>query len=160
MKYVRCVNRQVEKMDWNPSCGGNMGFTVELLGSYYDINFDTLKPSSKPVPLTCGLLGIERIFDVINNGISPEEAIAMFLCGLARQAYSFCGSPEVIHLSGGFTRNRCFVATLQQYCKVSLVGRYMLVRGLLEIARKEHGLDLSALIMSASSRRNLTRIIM
>ncbi|MDH5682527.1 MAG: ATPase, partial [Spirochaetota bacterium] len=45
MKFVSYQNREAVNMDWNNSCGGNMGFTLEVLGNSYEVNYDNLLPA-------------------------------------------------------------------------------------------------------------------
>ena len=136
-KYVTFKNRELIHLNWNISCGGNMGFTVEILGNYYDIDFSKLQPADDSIPVTCGLLGIERVFDEINKGSHPSEGIAKFIHGMVRNARHFAGKPEKIYLSGGFCMNTCFVKTLEKYCKVELLGRFVPLMGLISIAEEE-----------------------
>lgn len=136
-KYVTFRAGEPVNLNWNPSCGGNVGFTVEILGRYYDIDYGSLAPAAEWVPVACGLLGVERVFDEINRGLDPGEGVARFLHGLARSTHQFCGEPERVYLSGGFALNACFVQTFARYCEVRLLGRDALIRGLLRIARGE-----------------------
>ncbi len=146
-KFVIIRNREVKTMDWNSSCGGNIGFTTELLGKYYNIDYNSIKPSDKIIPVTCGLLGIEKIFDEINKGLMPEEVISMFLKGMAKNSYFFAKKPFHLYLSGGFSYNICFVETLKSYCDVSVLGRDILIRGLIRLVREEYGIkQLSSIV--------------
>ena len=130
-KFVTVANRIVTGLDWNTSCGGNLGFTLELLGQYYNIDYNLLKPEAGKIPVACGLLAIEKIMDTINSGSAPERAIAMFINGLCQNVYQFCQSPTIIYLSGGLTENNCFMQTLSNYCEVKPLGRDILLRGLI-----------------------------
>lgn len=132
-KYAVIENRQTAFLDWNTGCGGNLGFTLELLGKYYNINYHMLQPNPKKIPVACGLLAMEKIFDEINHGSLPEEAVAMFINGLCFYIHQFCQSPDLLYLAGGLTENACFVQTLRQYCEVKPLGRDILLRGLAEI---------------------------
>ncbi len=138
MKYVTFIDRQPQNMDWNSSCGGNMGFTVEVLGNYYDIDYSLLNPVSQSIPVTCGLLGVEKVFDEINNGLDPEIGVAKFLHGMAKISYSFSQKPGVVYLSGGFVNNQCFIRSLEEYCDVRLLGRDVLINGLVKIAQEKN----------------------
>jgi activator of 2-hydroxyglutaryl-CoA dehydratase len=135
-KYIIVKNRKVVGLDWNTSCGGNLGFTLELLGHYYNLNYNQLQPNKEKVQVTCGLLGIEKIFDEINKGLLPGEGVAKFIHGLAFNIFQFCHSPSLLYLSGGLTENLCFVQTLEQYCEVKTLGRDILLKGLVEIGKK------------------------
>ncbi|MFA4947215.1 MAG: ATPase [Candidatus Krumholzibacteriia bacterium] len=130
IKFVRLKGRKVEKLDWNLSCGSTTGATLELLGNYYDIDFSTLPPSDRWVNVTCGVFGMERVLEQISLGTSPEESVAMFLHGLVRNVIDFIGRPAHFYLSGGFCENPCFVLTAERYCRVTPLGRTVLLEGL------------------------------
>jgi activator of 2-hydroxyglutaryl-CoA dehydratase len=130
IKFVRFRGRKVEKLDWNLSCGSTTGATLELLGNYYDIDFSTLPPSDRWVNVTCGVFGMERVLEQISLGTSPEESVAMFLHGFVRNVIDFLGRPAHFHLSGGFCENPCFVRTAERYCRVTPLGRTVLLEGL------------------------------
>lgn len=129
-KYVRFRERKVRKLDWNQACGASTGFTLELLAKYYDIDFATLRDSVERIPVTCGVFAIEKIFDAIIRGESPERAIATFVHGIAHNVYNFAQKPEIIYLSGGLCSNRCFLDSLSRYSKVIPLGRNVLLEGL------------------------------
>ena len=137
-KYVTFKDRELVQLNWNTSCGGNMGFTVEILGNYYDVDYTKLEPSDDSIPVTCGLLGVERVFDEINNGIIPARGIAKFIHGMVKNAIHFAGNPKKIYLSGGFCINTCFVRTMEKYCEVSLLGRFVPLIGLKSIAENDY----------------------
>ncbi len=130
IKFVRLAGRKVDKLDWNLSCGSTTGATLELLGNYYDIDFKKLRPSEKWVNVTCGVFGMERVLEQISLGSSPEESVAMFLHGLVRNVIDFIGRPEHFYLSGGFCENPCFLETAARYCRVTPLGRAVLLEGL------------------------------
>lgn len=130
IKFVRFARRRVEKLDWNLACGSTTGATVELLGGYYDIDFDALEPSKQWFNVTCGVFGMERVLEAISTGTSPEESVAMFLHGVVRNVFDFAGRPERVHLSGGFCENRCFLETLERYCRIVPLGRMVPLEGL------------------------------
>ena len=130
IKFVRLKGRKVEKLDWNLSCGSTTGATLELLGNYYDIDFSTLPPSDRWVNVTCGVFGMERVLEQISLGTSPEESVAMFLHGFVRNVIDFLGRPAHFYLSGGFCENPCFVRTAERYCRVTPLGRTVLLEGL------------------------------
>ena len=137
-KFVTFKNGELQNLNWNTSCGGNVGFTVEILGNYYDIDFDKLEPVEEFVPISCGLLGVEKEFDEINKGFNPGVGIAKFIHGMARNVWHFAGKPEKIYLSGGFCMNKCFVKTLEKYCKLETIGRFVPLIGLKKIASDEN----------------------
>jgi activator of 2-hydroxyglutaryl-CoA dehydratase len=129
-KYCRFRGRRLDRLDWNQSCGANTGFTLELLARYYDVDFGCLPVAEHPIAVTCGVLGMEKIFDAVIHGDTPETAIAQFVGGLALNVFSFAGRPECMHLSGGLCLNGCFVASLERYCAVAPLGRMVLLEGL------------------------------
>ncbi len=130
IKFVRFRDRKIEKLDWNLACGSTTGATLELLGNYYDIDFSTLPPSDRWVNVTCGVFGMERVLEQISLGTSPEESVAMFLHGFVRNVIDFLGRPAHLYLSGGFCENPCFVRTAERYCRVTPLGRTVLLEGL------------------------------
>jgi hypothetical protein len=130
IKFVRLKGRKVDKLDWNLACGSTTGATLELLGAYYDIDFGMLKPAERWVNVTCGVFGMERVLEQISLGTAPEESVAMFLHGLVRNVVDFVGRPEHLYLSGGFCENPCFLATAGRYCRVTPLGRTVLLEGL------------------------------
>ena len=130
IKFVRFVGRKVDKLDWNLACGSTTGATVELLGGYYDIDFESLEPADKWINVTCGVFGMERVLEYISTGMTPEESVAMFLHGVVRNVYDFAGRPERLYLSGGFCDNPCFLKTIEKYCSVQALGRTVPLEGL------------------------------
>ena len=114
--------------DWNYMCGAMAGFTVELLGSYFNIDYEDLEVAQEHLPVMCGVLGMGAIFDKIADGLSPEKAVAMFIKGLAKNIYSFAGRAERIYLAGGLCENKLFVNSFP--CEVVLLGRYVQIEGL------------------------------
>jgi activator of 2-hydroxyglutaryl-CoA dehydratase len=130
IKFVRFAGRKVDKLDWNLSCGSTTGATVELLGGYYDIDFERLEPAEKWINVTCGVFGMERVLECISTGTTPEESVAMFLHGIVRNVYDFAGRPERLFLSGGFCENPCFLRTIDRYCRVTALGRTVPLEGL------------------------------
>ena len=130
IKFVRFRDRKIEKLDWNLACGSTTGATLELLGNYYDIDFSTLPPSDRWVNVTCGVFGMERVLEQISLGTSPEESVAMFLHGFVRNVIDFLARPARLYLSGGFCENPCFVRTAERYCRVTPLGRTVLLEGL------------------------------
>lgn len=130
IKYCRFVGRRSRGLDWNQSCGAAAGFTLELLGRYYNIDFADLAVAEKRISLTCAVFGIERIFDSIIKGSPVEEAVSRFVHGLAYNIFTFVQRPKKIYLSGGLCENRCFVKSLSLYCDVVPLGRHVLLAGL------------------------------
>jgi activator of 2-hydroxyglutaryl-CoA dehydratase len=128
IKYIRYQGGRLQDMGWNAECGASMGFTIELLGKYYSLDFNKMAIPPKTFSVTCGVLGISNIFDAITSGIDEEEAVASFVKGIAINAYRFAGSPKRIYLSGGLCDNRLFVESLP--CEVVPLGRFVLLTGL------------------------------
>lgn len=141
-KYITFKDRELSNLNWNVSCGGNMGFTVEILGNYYNIDYRELTPANDFIPVACGLLGIEKVFDEINNGNKPEAGVAKFLNGMAKNTWHFVGKPKKIYLSGGFCINKCFVKTLEKYCEVETLGRFVPLVGLLKMSSEIKNISL------------------
>jgi len=136
VKYVRLGEGRLLGMDWTTTCGSLTGFTLELLGRYYQLDYDTIEPSQKSVPVTCGVLGMEQLFELVSQGVSEEEAVARFARGLALNAHRFIGEPPRFHLSGGMCENRLFLRSFPQQTEVIPLGRFVLVEGLLAELQK------------------------
>jgi activator of 2-hydroxyglutaryl-CoA dehydratase len=132
VKYVHLRDRELVGMDWTATCGSLTGFTLELLGSYYDLDFSAIPPSPRSVPVTCGVLGMEQLFELVSQGISEAEAVARFTRGIALNAYRFLGEPARFHLSGGMCENRLFLRSFPEEAEVIPLGRFVLVEGLVE----------------------------
>ena len=130
VKYVSFAGRKVRKLDWNLACGSSTGATIELLGSYYEVDFDDLPASDKWINVTCGVFGMEKVLEHVSTGTPAEEAVAMFLHGMVRNIYDFTGRPEFLYLSGGFCDNKCFLKTFEKYCSVKALGRTVPLEGL------------------------------
>ena len=128
IKFVRYEEGQVKDMGWNAECGASMGFTIELLERYYDLDFANLAVPASSFSVTCGVLGMSHIFDAVVNGQSESEAVARFVKGIALNAFNFAGKPEKIYLSGGLCNNPLFVRSFS--CELIPLGRYVLLEGL------------------------------
>lgn len=128
IKYVQYETGNVKDMGWNSECGASMGFTIELLERYYDIDFSKLSVPPKSFSVTCGVLGMSHIFDAVVAGESETEAVARFVKGIALNAYNFAGKPEKIYLSGGLCDNPLFVSSFP--CHLVPLGRFVLLEGL------------------------------
>ena len=137
IKYIRYQDGQLLDMGWNAECGASMGFTIELLERYYNLDFHQMAVPEKTFSVTCGVLGISDIFDSITSGDGESEAVARFVKGIAINAYRFAGSPEKLYLSGGLCDNPLFVKSFP--CQVEPLGRFVLLNGLRRImaGRKE-----------------------
>lgn len=131
LKFVRFQNGEVADMGWNTECGASMGFTVELLGAYYGLDYASLPAPERGFSVTCGVLGMSRIFDAVVQGASEAEAVARFVRGIAMNAWRFAGAPENLYLSGGLCDNPLFLACLP--CAVRPLGRFALLEGLLAV---------------------------
>jgi activator of 2-hydroxyglutaryl-CoA dehydratase len=129
IKFIRFANGQMADMGWNAECGASMGFTIELLAKYYQLDFATLPVPENGFSITCGVLGMSHIFDAVVSGSSESEAVARFVRGIALNAYRFAGSPQHLHLSGGLCDNPLFIGSFP--CSVTPLGRFVLLEGLL-----------------------------
>ncbi|MCI5143971.1 MAG: ATPase [Candidatus Electrothrix sp. AR3] len=129
-KFIRYEATEVADMGWNAECGASMGFTIELLQKYYSIDYATTPVPENGFSVTCGVLGMSHIFDAVIAGSSETEAVAKFICGIARNAYRFSGSPARIYLSGGLCDNPLFISCFP--CEVIPLGRFVLLEGLKE----------------------------
>ncbi|MDW7772795.1 MAG: ATPase [Desulfobulbaceae bacterium] len=130
IKFVRYENNRISDMGWNAECGASMGFTIELLEKYYDLEYDTIPVPDRGFSITCGVLGMSHIFDAVISGLSETEAVARFVYGIAMNGYRFAGSPGRLYLSGGLCDNPLFVGSFP--CEVIQLGRFVLLEGLLE----------------------------
>ncbi|HHB77502.1 MAG TPA: ATPase [Desulfobulbus sp.] len=128
IKFVRYSEGRVVDMGWNAECGASMGFTIELLAKYYDLDYGEIPVPDTGFSITCGVLGMSNIFDAVVSGLSETEAVAKFVRGIARNAYRFAGSPERLYLSGGLCDNPLFVGSFP--CNVISLGRFVLLSGL------------------------------
>jgi len=128
IKYVTYNDGKIKDMGWNAECGASMGFTIELLEKYYDLDFSAMAIPKSSFSITCGVLGMSHIFDAVVNGESEAEAVAKFVKGIALNAYDFAKRPEKIYLSGGLCDNPLFVGSFP--CPVISLGRFVLLEGL------------------------------
>lgn len=128
IKLVQVQGRQVQEMNWNTECGAFCGQTVELLLSHFGLESETIAPAGKPLAVTCGVLGMTQLFDLIAADVPPEEALARFVRGIAENVHRFAGRPEKLYLSGGLCENRLFLASME--CEVVPLGRFVLLEGL------------------------------
>ena len=130
IKFVGFKGRKVSKLDWNLACGSSTGATIELLGSYYEVDFEGIDPSEEWINVTCGVFGMEKVLEHVSTGTEPEKALAMFIHGMVRNVRDFTGRPESLYLSGGFCENNCFLKTMERYCNVTPLGRTVPLEGL------------------------------
>jgi len=131
VKWVRFIDGKYKDLDWNGSCGSVTGATVEMLSKFYGVNSSEIPPQKERIPVTCGVFAMEKIMDDISSNIHAEVAIAKYINGIAYNTWNFAGKSEKIYLSGGFCLNNCFIKSLEFYCKVQPVGRFVLLQGLL-----------------------------
>ncbi len=136
MKFVQVEGGKVGRMEWNTQCGAMTGFTLELVGKYFGLDFSQASPVERGYPMTCGVLGLERAFDDLARGCTPEEALARVAKGIAVSAHKFAGSPSEFYLSGGMCDNPLFMASFPDDVQVTPLGRFVLVEGLLAEARE------------------------
>ena len=138
IKFVRYTGDQITDMGWNSECGASMGFTIELLEQYYDLDFNTIPIPDSGFSITCGVLGMSNIFDAVVGGSTEIEAVAKFVRGIAMNGYRFAGSPEKIYISGGLCDNPLFIGCFP--CEVVLLGRFVLLTGLKEHIKRSKNL--------------------
>ena len=137
IKYIKFKDRKIKKLDWNTTCGSSTGATIEMLGKYFNIDLSTLQSTDNWINVTCGIFGMEKILELVSSGEDPSIGVAKFIHGLARNVYYFTGRPDKIYLSGGFCLSKCFVGSLRKYCHVELMGRMVLIEGLIELLKDE-----------------------
>lgn len=128
IKFIKYQAGILQDMGWNAECGAAMGFSIELLERYYELDFKTLAVPERTFSITCGVLGMSDIFDAVVSGVDVGEAVARFVKGIAVNAFRFCGSPQKIYLSGGLCDNPLFVHSFP--CEVVPLGRFLLLEGL------------------------------
>jgi len=133
IKFIHYSSGRLKDMGWNSECGASMGFTIELLERYYDLDYHELPLPDRPFSVTCGVLGMSRIFDAVVTGTPDSEAVARFVMGIAINAFRFAGSPTKLYLSGGLCDNPLFVNSFP--CEVIPLGRFVLLKGLEAIAK-------------------------
>jgi activator of 2-hydroxyglutaryl-CoA dehydratase len=131
IKAVEVNQGQPTRMEWNNTCGALTGFTLELLGRYFNLDFSTILPSERALPITCGVLGMERLFDQVASGIPVENSIASFVRGMANWSHAFMDRPHSFYLSGGMCDNSLFLKSFPEDVRVEPLGRFVLLEGLL-----------------------------
>lgn len=133
IKYVQFQDKKFKDMDWNTSCASATGATIEMLLKFYNVRVEDLSFTKEKYAITCGIFGLEKIMDDVATGIEPKIAISKFVHGIAFNAYNFAKNPKKICISGGFCNNACFIKSLEEYCEVVPLGRFVLVDGLSSI---------------------------
>ncbi len=136
-KLVGFEERRPTKLDWSVGCAAATGATLEMLGRFYEIDFDRIVITEEWSPVTCGTYALERIMDAVSGGDAPDTAVARFVHGLARNAFTFAGAPKRLYLSGGFTTNVAFVSALSLYTEVYPMGRTVPLAGLFAFAAEK-----------------------
>ncbi len=131
-KWVKFNEGKFKDLDWNNSCSSSTGATIEMLLKFYNIKAEELKFNPEKYVITCGIFGLEKIMDDIAKGSDAKVAVAKFIHGIAFNAWIFAKKPEKIYLSGGFCSNKCFVDSLNNYCEVIPMGRFLLCEGLIK----------------------------
>lgn len=131
-KWITFKDGKFHDMDWNTSCASSTGATVEMLLKFYDLNVSDLQFNPDKFNITCGIFGLEKIMDSISKGENAADAVSKFVHGLAYNAWNFAKKPNKLYLSGGFCENKCLVESLQNYCDVVLLGRFVLCEGLID----------------------------
>lgn len=129
-KWIKFKDGKYSDLDWNSACASSTGATVEMLCRFYDVDSEELNVSDTKYSLTCGIFGMEKIMDDIAGGQSANECISRYINGLAYNMWNFAKRPNQIFLSGGFCQNKCFIKSLEKYCKVTPLGRNVLLTGL------------------------------
>ena len=128
-KWVRFENGKYKELDWNTACASATGATIEMLCKFYNTDAKTLSPNAEKYPVTCGVFGMEKIMDEISKTKDANAAIAKYIHGIAFNAWNFAQKPGKIYLSGGFCESECFVKSLENYCEVEKLGRFVLAEG-------------------------------
>jgi activator of 2-hydroxyglutaryl-CoA dehydratase len=130
IKWIKFKKGKYCDLDWNGNCGSATGATVEMLYKFYDIDPSLIEVNNEKIPVTCGVFAMEKIMDLIASNTPAEIAISKYIHGIAYNTWKFAGQPAEIFLSGGFCMNQCYIKSLEIYCKVIPLGRYVLLEGL------------------------------
>ncbi|MBQ9244914.1 ATPase [bacterium] len=130
-KWAKFKDGKFKDLDWNNNCSSSTGATIEMLLKFYNIKAQELKATDEKYVITCGIFGLEKIMDDIAKGNNAQSAISKFVHGIAHNAWIFAKKPNKIYLSGGFCENKCFVDSLNKYCEVIPLGRFLLCEGLI-----------------------------
>jgi hypothetical protein len=130
VKWVQFKDGKYKDLDWNSNCGSATGATVEMLCKFYNVDPNKIDIQKDRIPVICGVFAMEKIMDAIANDVSAEVAIARYIHGIAYNTWNFARQPDRIYLSGGFCMNSCFVKSLELYCEVIPLGRFVLLEGL------------------------------
>ncbi len=128
IKYVKMKDNKYEEMDWNALCGATLGFSIELLENHFNVKTSEMEKASESLGVTCGVLGMAKIFDKISQGCEISNVLASFVKGIADNVYRFINKPEFFYLSGGLCNNILFMNSFP--CKIEPLGRFVLLEGL------------------------------
>ncbi len=131
-KWISFKDGKFHDMDWNSACASSTGATVEMLLKFYDLKPKELCYNPEKFNITCGIFGLEKIMDSISKGEKSSVAVSKFIHGIAYNAWNFAKKPDKLYLSGGFCENKCLVDSLNNYCEVVLLGRFILCEGLID----------------------------
>ena len=135
VKFVAFEGGKFERAGWNSECGSSMGFSIELLEMHFKLDYQNLDVPQEHLPVACGILGMSAVFDAVAGGQEIDEAVARFVKGIAVSAHRFAGCPSKLYLCGGLCENPLFLRSMP--AEVIPLGRFLLLEGLLEIARRE-----------------------
>jgi len=130
IKYVKMKDGKYDEMDWNALCGATLGFSIELLENHFNVKTSELEKASESLGVTCGVLGMAKIFDKISEGCEISDVLASFIKGIADNVYKFIDEPDFFYLSGGLCNNSLFIKSFD--CKVKPLGRFVPLEGLRE----------------------------
>jgi len=132
IKQIEFINKTFAKCDWNSSCGAMIGFTLELMTKYFNIDYNKLELVDSSIDITCGLLGISNFFDIISkNKQNINIAMSALMHGVAKYVYNFCDKKKFLYISGGLSENKLFINYLKLYHEnIEPVGRFILIEGL------------------------------
>jgi activator of 2-hydroxyglutaryl-CoA dehydratase len=128
IKYVKLEGGKYEEMDWNALCGATLGFSIELLEKHFNVNTSEMEKTSLSLGVTCGVLGMAKVFDMISEGCEISDVLASFVKGIANNVYRFIDEPKFFYLSGGLCNNSLFIKSFN--CKVEPLGRFVPLEGL------------------------------
>jgi activator of 2-hydroxyglutaryl-CoA dehydratase len=128
LKVVRVADGALRSCDWNDSCGALCGFSLELLGRQYGLDWPRLEPAAESLHVTCGIFAFAEMFDRMASGLPLDRAAAQFVRGLAELVHGFAGRPRRFFLSGGLCGNPLFLASFD--AEVVPLGRAVLLEGL------------------------------
>jgi activator of 2-hydroxyglutaryl-CoA dehydratase len=110
-----------------------------MLARSINIDYNNVKPTKEAIHFTCGVLGISSVFDLIAKGINKEKASAMLIKGIVNAIIAFTKKPKQLYLSGGMCDNQLFLSSFD--IDVIPLGRWVLVEGLLDIAKNNNYFD-------------------